>query len=266
MDKQRGRDTTRFYFNVETITPFILKNNLNIFDGDKRRDGRKKNQMRQIFMKTAVISQASGSSYIEMNGTKVICGVYGPRQSPDFTENAIVSCEFKYSSFSKKDKRVGFRTDSLEKELSILIVQSTSVAIQLEKFPKSLIEINILVLECDGGELSASITAASLALADAGISSYDLVASCSAGLYKEDIILDPTDEEKELLSGTVTVAIMPTLDKITQVIQTGNIPFNQICDSIDLCTEGCKKIHEIMVNHLKKETINEYEKMKQETE
>lgn len=50
----------------------------------------------------------------------------------------------------------------------------------VEKFPKSVIEINILVLEADGGVLSAAITAGSLALADAGILCYDLVACSSA--------------------------------------------------------------------------------------
>jgi len=266
MEKRGKGDTTRFFFNVETITPFILQEESGLDEdvNKLRKDGRMKNQMRSIFMKTGVISQASGSSYIEMNGTKVICGVYGPRQSPDFTANAIVSCEFKYSSFSKMDRRYGFRPENIEKEFSILIVQSTSVAIQLEKFPKSLIEINLLVLECDGGELGASITAASLALADAGISSYDLVAACTSGIYKDVVILDPTDDEKRNLVGTVTVSMMPSLENITQVIQTGNIPMNLIFDSIDLCSEGCKKIHAMMVEHLKSVTIKEFEKMKLE--
>lgn len=53
----------------------------------------------------------------------------------------------------------------------------------VEKFPKSVIEINVLILEADGGALSAAITAGSLALADAGILCYDVVASCSAVSY-----------------------------------------------------------------------------------
>ena len=47
----------------------------------------------------------------------------------------------------------------------------------LQKFPKSAIDIYLIVLESDGSVLSSSINAASLALADAGIDMYDLVSS-----------------------------------------------------------------------------------------
>ena len=33
-------------------------------------------------MKTGVISQAKGSAYLEQGSTKVVCGVYGPREIP----------------------------------------------------------------------------------------------------------------------------------------------------------------------------------------
>ncbi len=49
----------------------------------------------------------------------------------------------------------------------------------LDKYPKSTIDIYILVIESDGGCLPAAITAASMALCNAGIESYDLVPSCS---------------------------------------------------------------------------------------
>lgn len=70
--------------------------------------------------------------------------------------------------------------DKTSQEMSILIRQAIEVSLQLERFPKSIIEINLVVLECDGGVLGACISAASAALADAGILAYDLVSSCSA--------------------------------------------------------------------------------------
>ena len=45
-----------------------------------REGGRGLEQMRHVFVKTGVISQASGSAYVEFDATKVMCGVYGPRQ------------------------------------------------------------------------------------------------------------------------------------------------------------------------------------------
>jgi exosome complex component MTR3 len=61
----------------------------------------------------------------------------------------------------------------------MLMVQALEVSLRLETFPKSEIDVFALVLEQGGGMVGAAITAASLALADAGVEMYDLVASCS---------------------------------------------------------------------------------------
>jgi ribonuclease PH len=52
-------------------------------------------------------------------------------------------------------------------------------AVDLEKLPKSVVDVRILVIEAAGGEAAAAATAAGAALADAGIEMFDLVAACS---------------------------------------------------------------------------------------
>ena len=62
-----------------------------------RQDGRSKDEHRLIFLKTGVISQARGSAYVEQGKTKVMCGVYGPREIPrrsDFSMNGVLSCRY----------------------------------------------------------------------------------------------------------------------------------------------------------------------------
>ncbi len=44
---------------------------------------------------------------------------------------------------------------------------------------QAVVEVSVCILEAAGGELSACITAACMALADAGIALYDLAPSCS---------------------------------------------------------------------------------------
>jgi len=41
-----------------------------------RKDGRKVDELRPIFLRSGVVSQARGSAYIEMQKTKVTCAVY----------------------------------------------------------------------------------------------------------------------------------------------------------------------------------------------
>ena len=50
---------------------------------------------------------------------------------------------------------------------------------QRHTFPKSNVDVYCLVLESGGSDVAVAISAASLALADAGIEMYDLVSACS---------------------------------------------------------------------------------------
>ena len=52
-------------------------------------------------------------------------------------------------------------------------------AADLAAFPKATADVYCLVLEAGGSELAVAVTAAALALADAGIPLFDLVSACS---------------------------------------------------------------------------------------
>lgn len=66
-----------------------------------------------------------------------------------------------------------------ERELSALASTALAGAVQLDAFPKAAVDVYVCVLEADGGELAAAVTAGAAALADAGIPMRDLVAACS---------------------------------------------------------------------------------------
>jgi len=66
--------------------------------------------------------------------------------------------------------------------------EALSVAIRLEKYPKSSIDIFVIVLQDDGGAFAAAINCASLALADAGIEMFDLVSCANAVFHFESFI------------------------------------------------------------------------------
>lgn len=67
-----------------------------------------------------------------------------------------------------------------ELESSAFMNRALEVSVRIDKYPKSSIDVYALVLQDDGGALSAAITCASLALAHAGIEMHDLVAACHA--------------------------------------------------------------------------------------
>ena len=132
-------------------------------------------------LKTGIISQAKGSAYIEQGNTKVVCAVYGPREvqkKSDFRLNGQLFCELKFAPFSCQ-KRRGHQQDNEELEMSHLVREALESAVCLHHFPKAQVEIYLMIIENDGSALAASLTCASLALANASIPMYDIVIGAS---------------------------------------------------------------------------------------
>lgn len=65
---------------------------------------------RSIFVQTGLVSQASGSAYLETDTIKVACAVYGPRQirSKTYSEEAELNVDVRFASFAtRRRKRAG---------------------------------------------------------------------------------------------------------------------------------------------------------------
>ena len=215
-----------------------------------RQDGRNLTSLRPLFIRTSMISQANGSAYIEMNQTKVICAVYGPRPiksvSTGYSELGRLNCFFQLATFSVPStftQLYSYKPSTEEEELSVLIEQALVASLKLDSFPKSEVDVFIIVLENSGSAFGAAISCASLALADAGVEMYDLVSSCSVGSQKRSLVLDPTFEEEQYgLDTQMTVSIMPNLNEITQMHHRGETEFNLLTEKIELGIDGCSKV------------------------
>eukprot|EP00727_Mastigamoeba_balamuthi_P005045 m51a1_g14539 putative 3 exoribonuclease domain 1 domain containing protein (255) ;mRNA; r:953739-955243 len=234
-------------------------------DAATLRGGRSAEQFRNIFMKTGVTTQAAGSAYVELGSTKVVCSVHGPRQKArmQFSEEGRVSCELRFAAFASPSaapwaaqgqqqqqqqhamhaqwERVRQRTqrEEVERELAAVVAQSIEAALRLHTFPKSVVDLNVLVLQDDGGVLGAACAGCCMALADAGIEMSDLVAACT-------IVVDPCGAEEEAESGGLMVTSMPSLNEITQIYQYGELSHQDIAESVELCLDGCSKVYDAM--------------------
>lgn len=246
------------YLFVKKVTKY---DNKLINENGLRFDGREWNQMRPVFLHNGNISRARGSAYLEQNNTKVICAVYGPREiarREDFTLKGHMTCEFKFATFSCKFRRE-HQQDAEEKDYSLQILEALEPAVCLHKFPKAQVDVLVTVLENDGSVLSAAISCASIALADAGIEMYDLVVGCSARIYGEKILLDPclseeysTESQGPSSNGNIAVGLMPSLNQISVLTTKGEISFQQINQAIQLCVEYCQKLSPVLQHSLAK--------------
>ena len=112
-------------------------------------------------------------------------------------------------------------------------------------------DVFVEVLQADGGTRCASITAAALAIADAGVPMRDLVVACAAGKVDDTVVLDLYDAEDKLGAADVPVAYMPNLNAITLLQMDGNLTPEEFEKAMNMAMDGCKKIYEMQKEALK---------------
>ncbi len=219
-----------------------------------RADGRRLDELRPIKLEIGVLSNADGSAYIEQGKSKVIAAVYGPRELHpkhlSLPDRAMLRCRYHMAPFSV-EQRKSPAPSRREMELSKVVREALEPSIFLEYYPRTSIDVFIEVLEADGGTRCAGITAASLALADAGIPTRDLVSACAAGKVEGLFVLDLTDAEDKASEADVPLAIMPNLGSITLLQMDGMLTLDEFQSIVELAVKGCKQIHSIQREALK---------------
>ncbi|MHA1167083.1 MAG: exosome complex exonuclease Rrp41 [Candidatus Hodarchaeales archaeon] len=219
-----------------------------ISDQGLRTDGRKKDEMRPILLKVGVVDRADGSAYIEHGNNKIIVAVHGPREIHpkhlSISDRANVRCEYRLGTFSVKERKSP-APRRREHELSKIIAEALESAIFTEQFPRAAIDIYVQVLDADGGTRCASITAASLALADAGIPMSGLVSAVAVGKADGQIVLDLSDIEDKEGEGDLPIAINNQDGEITLLQMDGTFTVEEFEEALDMGIEACKEICEM---------------------
>ncbi|GBF88956.1 exosome complex component [Raphidocelis subcapitata] len=209
-----------------------------------RLDGRGLEEFRTVFLDTRVISRAAGSAYAEFNSTKVMAAVYGPRQGErrfGFSDTGRLNVEACFTSFARREGgRQAQR--AAEKELASCLAAALEPSVDLGKLPKSVLDVYVMVLEAGGSEAAVAATAASLALADAGVELFDLVAACSVSDVSGQLLLDPSAAEAAQQRGGLLLAAMPSLGEVTQLQMSGDWAPGAARDALELALGGCAQL------------------------
>ena len=224
-----------------------------------RLDGRKSDELRSIKIEVGALSNADGSAYIELGKNKILAAVYGPKELHPkhlaLPDRMVLRCRYHMAPFSVQERKSP-APSRREIELSKVIRESLEPSIFLEYYPRTGIDVFVEVLQADGSTRCASITAASLAIADAGIPMRDLVAACSAGKIDDTIVLDLMDTEDKMGTADVPVALMPNLNAITLLQMDGILTSEEFEKALNLTLEGCMKIYAMQKEALKAKYVS----------
>ncbi|THH04222.1 hypothetical protein EW145_g5681 [Phellinidium pouzarii] len=204
-------------------------------DGGYRSDGRRQHELRDITLDLSVRGQADGSAMISQGLTQVLVTVFGPREAKNRSQTihnrANVNVEVNIAAFSSGERRKRSKNDKRILEFAAAI--------------KATFEPVIQVLQQDGGLLSASINATTLALITAGISLFDYVCAVSAGVHAMHPLLDlSTLEENDV--PYLTVAVMPRTGKVTLVTLETRLHADRFQEIFRLACEAGEVVHKEM--------------------
>jgi exosome complex component RRP41 len=233
-----------------------------------RTDGRTMDELRNIKIQVGTLKNADGSAYIEFGKNRIIAAVYGPREvhpkhmaQPD---RCVLRCRYHMSPFST-DTRKNPAPSRREVEISKVMREALEPAVMLEDYPRAAIDVFVEVLQADGGSRCAGITAASVALADAGINMRDIVSACAAGKVDGKIVLDINDVEDKEGSADMPLAYLPHLERVTLLQLDGILNQEEFNECLDKALQGCKMIYEIQRKALIQEYFGDEQELKEES-
>jgi exosome complex component RRP41 len=219
-----------------------------------RHDGRRPDELRPIRMQVGVLNKASGSALVEYGATKILAAVHGPREIPQrhllLPSRAILRCRYHMLTFSTHERKSP-APSRREIELSKVIREALEPVVMAEVFPRTAIDVFIEVINADGGTRTASVTAASLALADAGIPMRDLVIGVAVGKVDGVLVLDIDEAEDMYGEADMPVAVAPSLGIVTLLQLNGVLTREEFNEALKLALKGAQTIYSIAREALK---------------
>ncbi len=221
----------------------------------KRVDGRDFGEIRNIKIVASPLKNADGSAYIEWGNNKILAAVRGPREATprhlaDSTK-AIIKCRYMMAPFSSLSEHGRTGPNRRAIEISKVIKEVFENVVMVNDFPGSEIAIFIEVLQGDGGTRAAGITAASVALASAGIHMRDLPYAISVGRIDEDIALDFNMIEDNYSDSDMPIAVAPRNNEILLLQMDGGMTKEQMSTALDMVIREGKKVNEVQKAALK---------------
>lgn len=291
---------TNCYTPVKAVKPttrgerqtYLVQNRTN-GDGEPRT----KETLRRLVLETSILTNYAGSSLVELGHTKVLgqlaistdgnhalveTGVLLVRVNqvanlalPSSYSSTVSSLDVAHNNNSTTTNRKPQSAQGGSVDLEARIHTALLPALHLVDYPKTVLQLDITVLQNDGSLLSASLLAATLAMADARVELYDLVTCCevvvmncastatgdvgdgNAGTNHE-LLVDPTLEEERAASAKITLAIMPQWKEVTLWQQSGCVSSSMaaaqqgkaIEEAMKLCRDGCRTLHRFVRQHL----------------
>jgi exosome complex component RRP41 len=223
-------------------------------DDGSRLDGRAIDEMRPVEIRAGVLPVADGSAYVKHGLNEAIVAVYGPMEAHprriQLQDQAVLDVRYNMAPFSTSDRiRPGFNRRS--REISKVTAEALASVVLVERYPRSKIRVEIEILSAEAGTRCVGITAAAVALADAGIPMRDLLVGVAAGKVEDTVVLDLDKAEDNYGQADLPMGIMPATGEIAFMQMDGDLSMDELNTAIEYCFKGAADIYELQKAALK---------------
>ncbi|CEP62665.1 exosome non-catalytic core subunit SKI6 LALA0_S06e00870g [Lachancea lanzarotensis] len=222
-----------------------------------RVDGRRWNELRRFECSINTHANASdGSSYLEQGNNKIITLVNGPQEpklrSHTNATKAVLTVSVNITRFSKTERsKSSHRNERRVLEMQTALVRTFEKNILMHLYPRTQIDIQIHVLQQDGGLMGSLINGITLALIDAGIAIYDYISGVSIGLYDTTPLLDLNTVEENAMS-SVTLGVMGRSEKLSLLLVEDKLALDRMESVLAIGIAGAHRIRDLMDKELRK--------------
>ncbi len=220
-----------------------------------RTDGRKIDELRPVKIVSRVLNNADGSCLVVWGKNKILAGVFGPRECIPRHDaspyKAKVRCRYNMAPFCSLEEHGRSGPSRRSQELSKVISDAFENVIIAESFPKTAIDVYIDVLQSDGGTRCAALTAAAVAIADAGIPCKDMICAVAVGKVGDKVVLDLSKDEDNYGESDNPIAFASRNGEVLLYQMDGLLTKEQTHEALKMANDASKKIHQLQVDALK---------------
>ncbi len=191
-----------------------------------------------------------------LRGNKVYVAVYGPKEPIPRHEaspyRAVLRYRYTMSPFSVPERKSP-KPSRRETEISMVSRMALEHALFLEEFPMTIIDVFAEVVCADAGTRVAALTAAGVALADAGLPMKDIPVALAAGRICSDeegkdcaVVVDLNKKEEDMPGAVdVPMAILPRKEEIVLLQMDGRVSREELEEILELGIRKAKEISKI---------------------
>jgi len=166
-------------------------------------------------------------------------------------DRAVLDVRYNMAPFSTTDRmRPGFNRRS--REISKVTAEALESVVLTELYPQSKIRVEIEVLTAEAGTRCVGITAASVALADAGIPMTDMVVSVASGKINDIVVCDLNKEEDNYGEADLPMGILPNSGDLVFLQMDGDLSQDEFQQAWDYNMAAAGEVHSVMVEALEK--------------